>query len=326
MTNPPPRIGITLGDVNGIGPEVMLKSLSNPEVWDACQPLVIGPEPLLHQLRDRYAPGLPLPPVLSGDFSSVNFSPGIPNAPDAGRLSGEMIEHGVGCVQRGAIDAIVTMPISKVGLNAGGYPFPGHTEMLAALTAGTPLMILATTGLRVALATIHEPLSRVPGLLTSERIIHHATIFAQSLQNDFGIQSPRIALLGLNPHAGEEGTIGIEEAVVIIPALATIQSLGIAASGPFPADGFFARYRPGDYDGVLAMYHDQGLIPLKMMAHGGGVNITAGLPIVRTSPDHGTAYSIAGTNQADERSSIEAITTAAAIVGTRRGRSGNGLA
>lgn len=320
-----PRIGITLGDVNGIGPEVMLKSLRKTEVWDVCQPLIIGPEILVQQLRDLFAPQLQLPPILSGNFTSVAHFPGRPNAADAGKLSGEMIEHGVGWIQQGLIDAIVTMPISKVGLNAGGYPFPGHTEMLAERAGGTPLMILATEGLRVALATIHQPISRVPGLLTPERITHHATIFSESLRGDFGIANPRVALLGLNPHAGEEGTIGTEELEVIIPAVATLQASGIAVNGPFPADGFFARYRPGDYDGVLAMYHDQGLIPLKMMARGGGVNITAGLPIVRTSPDHGTAYPIAGTNQADERSSTEAIVAAAAIVRARRGRSGGAV-
>ncbi|MBX7217908.1 MAG: 4-hydroxythreonine-4-phosphate dehydrogenase PdxA [Candidatus Kapabacteria bacterium] len=313
-----PRIGITLGDVNGIGPEVMLKALQRAEVWDACQPWIIGPEKLAEQLRDFYTPGLRLPPVLAGgNFTPVELSIGRANAADAGKLSGEMIEHGVGCIQQGVIDAIVTMPISKAGLNAGGYPFPGHTEMLAALTSGTPLMILATEGLRVALATIHTPIANVPRLLTGERIIRHATLFSESLKNDFSIASPRIALLGLNPHAGEMGAIGSEEMETIIPALAQLQAAGMDASGPFPADGFFARYRPNDYDGVLAMYHDQGLIPLKMMARGGGVNITAGLPIVRTSPDHGTAYSLAGKNRANEQSSTEALLLAAAIVRAR---------
>lgn len=315
-----PRIGITLGDVNGIGPEVMLKALRQPTVWDACQPCIIGPEKLIKTLRDVHTPELRLPNILSHNFTDVNFSPGSPNATDAGKLSGEMIEHGVRCVQQGLIDAVVTMPISKVGLNNGGYPFPGHTEMLAELTGGTPLMILATEGLRVALVTIHEPISHVPGLLTSERIIRCATIFSESLRNDFGVVSPHIALLGLNPHAGEEGTIGSEEQRMIMPALTELRVSGIAVNGPFPADGFFARYRPHDYDGVIAMYHDQGLIPLKMMARGGGVNITAGLPIVRTSPDHGTAYAIAGKNYAEEKSTIEALFIASQIVVSRKGR------
>ena len=329
------RIAITIGDANGIGPEVLLRALASPRVAEICSPIIVGNARLLadyaamlRTVASGFTPhievdgtrlrcnGVAYPVVeipTSAELAVGHWTP------ESGRLAGDAITRAVAMTNAGDADAIVTMPISKAGLNAGGYAYPGHTEMLATLTGGTPLMILATRGMRVALATIHVPLARVAGLLTTELIEHRARQLADALGRDFGIPTPRIAVLGANPHTGEEGTIGTEERDAIIPAILRLRSAGIDANGPFPADGFFARFDPARQDGILAMYHDQGLIPLKMYARGGGVNITAGLPIVRTSPDHGTAYDIAGRAMANADSTIEAIETAVMIARNRAG-------
>lgn len=247
---------------------------------------------------------------------------------DAGAMAHEALEIAAREVLAGRADAVVTMPVSKHALQQVGFAFPGQTEFFAA-RAGVPapLMILATAtptpdkpdhALRVGLATIHVPLAAVPAMIRPERVVERVQALHHALRQDFACTTPRIAVLGLNPHAGEDGTIGTEERDSIIPAVRTAQSLGLQAEGPFPADGFFAHGAYRDYDGVLAMYHDQGLIPLKVIAGGAGVNITAGLPIVRTSPDHGTAYGIAGHGVADAASVVEAVQMAMQIVHNRR--------
>jgi 4-hydroxythreonine-4-phosphate dehydrogenase len=236
----------------------------------------------------------------------------------AGRLAGDAIIHAAEMTMGGDADAIVTMPISKRGLNAGGHDFPGHTEMLASIAGGEPLMMLMTRGLRVAIVTIHAPLRDVPDMITWPRIELCARQLVSSLQRDFGVERPAIAVLGLNPHAGETGLIGREEVEIIAPTLQALCAEGMNLEGPLPADGFFARFTPGEYDAVLAMYHDQGLIPLKLFARGAGVNYTAGLPIVRTSPDHGTAFTIAGSGTASERSVVEAVEIAVEVVANRK--------
>jgi 4-hydroxythreonine-4-phosphate dehydrogenase len=211
------------------------------------------------------------------------------------------------------------MPVAKSSLYLAGWKYPGHTEMLADYCQSQEhLMILMTDRVRVALATIHIPLSRINQILSSELIISKTITLHECLKTDFGIDSPAIAVLGLNPHAGEDGALGEEENKIILPAIKKLNVSGIRAEGPFPADGFFAHGAYRNYDAILAMYHDQGLIPLKMLAAGGGVNFTAGLPIVRTSPDHGTAYSIAGKNEANSQSSYDAIISAIEIVKRRK--------
>lgn len=327
-SNPLPRLALTLGDPNGIGPEILLRALAHDEVWSACLPVVIGRADILQ--NTARALGLQCEidgaRLVVGERSAelieinaaVEHRPGRPDALDAGLLAGRAIERAARMAVAGKVDGVVTMPISKLGLNAAGFHYPGHTEMLSAIAGGTPLMILACSTMRVGLVTIHVPLADVPRLITRESVVSTVRTFNESLRRDWGLASPRVAVLGLNPHAGESGTIGKEEVEVIAPAVEEVRGTGIDASGPWPADGFFARYNPTDWDGVVAMYHDQGLIPLKMAARDGGVNITAGLSIVRTSPDHGTAYNIAGRGVASERSSVEAILLAAEIAVRRR--------
>ncbi len=335
MKTPLPRLLFTVGDMNGIGPEVLVKalrrtasSLHSSNVSDTFNPVIIGNSRLLREYVSQLSWNdvsvseteitiagrkIPLIPIDSDATLELGT-----NNPRIGKLAGDAIARGVELLLSGEGHGLVTMPISKHALNQGGYNWPGHTEMIAHLSGGAPpLMILLTEGLRVALATIHVPLSAVPTRITPEHLKERFRTFQQTLKIDFGVAHPRIAVLGLNPHAGEEGNIGTEEITHIQPAIADLRAEGCNAEGPFPADGFFARYKAHDYDGVLAMYHDQGLIPLKMFAHGGGVNVTAGLPIVRTSPDHGTAFPIAGQGIADETSVVEAIQCAMQIAQNR---------
>jgi 4-hydroxythreonine-4-phosphate dehydrogenase len=322
------RLAFTIGDANGIGIEVMVKAMARPELRDRCEPMIVGNRRLLRE----YLQALPLSGAdVTGDMlvvdrreipivevpSDASLSLGHVDA-GAGKLAGDAIRRGVELTLSGQADALVTMPISKSALHAGGYDFPGHTEMIAWLTGGTPMMVLMTEGLRVALATIHVPLRAVPDMIDAALIEARVHQVDAMLRNDFAAATPKIAVLGLNPHAGEDGEIGREEIEIITPALERLRASGTDAQGPFPADGFFARFEPGRYDAVLAMYHDQGLIPLKFYARGGGVNYTANLPIVRTSPDHGTAFAIAGRGIADESSVIEAARVAMEVVGNRR--------
>lgn len=332
MSDALPRILITIGDVNGIGPELLFKTLRRSNLTERCSLEVIGNARLLAEWSERLRlndvhveesairVGAAEAPLHSIE-SDASLAPGTID-PQAGMLAGDAISWGVERLVSGRADGLLTLPISKKALNLGGYDWPGHTEMIAHLSGGgNPMMILLTEGMRVALATIHIPLRAVPDALSSDLIAERLAVLHNCLITDFGISSPRIAVLGLNPHAGENGSIGDEEETMIEPILAALQEEGLDISGPFPADAFFARYSPGDYDGILAMYHDQGLIPLKMFARGAGVNMTAGLSIVRTSPDHGTAFDIAGEGIADERSTIEALQCAVGIVLNRRNAS-----
>jgi len=231
---------------------------------------------------------------------------------DAGRVAGRAIMSAVRLAMEGAAQAIVTAPVSKKGLHRAGYRYPGQTEFVQHLSGSTRVaMVLASGTMRVGLATIHVPLRRVARILTPELLEVRIRTIHEALITDWRIRAPKIAVLGLNPHAGEGGEIGTEENLVITPVVRRLQKSGLNIAGPFPADAFFARYRKGSYDAIIAMYHDQGLIPLKMSSVGSGVNVSVGLPIVRTSPDHGTAYDIAGKGCADPGSMIEAILLAA---------------
>jgi 4-hydroxythreonine-4-phosphate dehydrogenase len=215
--------------------------------------------------------------------------------------------------------AMVTAPVSKEGLAMAGYGFPGQTEMVALLSGSQRVaMMLLSPKMRIGLVTIHAPISSLRDLITREKVQEKVSIIYESLQKDFRILKPRIAVLALNPHAGENGLLGLEEQEIILPSLSSLRDAGMTIEGPFPADGFFGMHSYRSYDAIVAMYHDQGLIPLKMIGFDAGVNFSAGLPIVRTSPDHGTAFSIAGKNKASSKSMVEAIVTAVRISQNRQ--------
>lgn len=307
------KIAITIGDPAGIGPEVALKAVMNETVLEICSPLLIGDRIVLEQAVSHLNIDIDLGRydiVGTGAVTSADF-PRCSASDIGGDAAVSYIKKAVELAQLRIVDAVVTAPITKEALKIAGYPWPGHTELLAELT-GTDryAMMLCGGPLRVILVTIHTALKNVPGLITQARVldtIHLAQIACTML----GIAEPRIAVAGLNPHAGEAGLFGNEEDEAILPAVEEAQRLGLPVEGPFPPDTLFHKVYNGEYDIVVCMYHDQGLIPLKMIAFDSGVNVTVGLPIVRTSPDHGTAYNIAWKGIANPSSMIEAIKLAA---------------
>jgi 4-hydroxythreonine-4-phosphate dehydrogenase len=288
-----PRIGITVGDPAGIGPEIAVKVAADPRVLEVCEPRLYGP----HTAAELAA-----------------FTAGRLSA-EAGRSAYDAIVTAVGDARQGTIDAIATAPINKEAFALAGLPWKGHTDLLAHLT-GTPrvAMMFYAEELRVVLATIHVPLADVPGLLTRDLVDFIIDLTAREMPR-FGYARPRLALAGLNPHAGEHGVIGSEEETVLGPAVEAAKGRGIDITGPWPGDTVFGRAARGEFDGVIACYHDQGLIPVKLLAFGRAVNVTLGLPIVRTSVDHGTAFDIAGKGTADPSSLVEAIRLAARLAG-----------
>lgn len=328
-----PTIAITIGDFNGIGPEVVLKSISAATIKNSIYPVLIGSFDILQyyakslkikidlvsvgNLSDKTKIGTI--PVLTIHNATVKNLQIGKTSPDAGVCAGMAIERAIKLCLDKEVDAMVTAPVSKESLHSAGFNFPGQTEMLAMLTRSERVtMMLISKTMRVALATVHVPLKKVSENLFVDRILEKLDTVNSSLKNDLGIEKPSIAVLGLNPHAGEHGAIGSEEKEVITPAITKAQGKGINASGPFPADGFFASRSYKNYDAILAMYHDQGLIPLKMSGFDEGVNYSAGLKIIRTSPDHGTAFDIAGKNIANPGSMISAIQLATSIIERRK--------
>lgn len=320
----------TIGDCNGIGLEVFFKALKE-EPLSSSQDISITLCGNSRTIVD-YAAQLGVEVCRSNSTLTVGSTPisilecetysevifGAATI-SAAQLAVESLEMAIRLTISGEFDALVTLPISKVALKQIGWNFPGQTEMLAARChSPNPMMILCSDTIRVALATIHTPLQNVPQNITQDHIRERIAALNNSLKLDYSFASPSIAVLGLNPHAGEQGEIGIEEIESINPAIQASIHNGINANGAFPADGFFAHGEYKSYDGILAMYHDQGLIPLKLLATDGGVNFTAGLPIVRTSPDHGTAYGIAGKGIADAKSTLSAILLANRIANNRR--------
>ena len=330
----PAPLALSLGDPAGTGPEITVRA------WRALRDtgpvfMVIGDREALES-----APGgaVPVKSVTRPEDAALIFSRALPvldiplttlvvaGQPDPANAAAVIrwIETGVGLALSGAVSGLVTAPIAKAPLYAAGFGFPGHTEFLAELTAAGrhdgargPVMMLTAADLRVALVTIHEPLARVSALLTIEKIVNAGLVTAQALRRDFGIAVPRLAVAGLNPHAGESGSLGREEIEVIAPAVRALRELGVEAAGPSPADSLFHPEARARYDAVLCMYHDQALIPVKMLDFWGGVNVTLGLPIVRTSPDHGTGFDIAGRGVARPDSLIAAIRLAAEIAARR---------
>lgn len=287
-----PTLAITLGDPRGIGAEIVRKALADPRVAGACRWVVVGPS------------GLECPAdVVIGEWHARQSDA------NAGRLAGKAITRGVALCQAHEADALVTAPLDKRALLAGGYDYPGHTEMLAALTGRDVAMMLASDRLRVVLATTHVPLSEVPALLTAALVARVARVTRDGLRRAFGIAEPRIALCGLNPHLGDGGRFGREDDLVLAPAARDSGLLG-----PFPADTVFVRAMRGEFDAVIAPYHDVGMTAIKVASFGSAVNVTLGLPFPRTSPDHGTALDIAGQGKADPSSMIAAILLAARLV------------
>jgi 4-hydroxythreonine-4-phosphate dehydrogenase len=294
---PSPKIAITVGDPAGIGPEIALKAAQDTRVRAVCDPILYGP-------------------TTEADLRP--FPRGIV-APAAGRAAYDAIVRAVADTQAGRVAAIATGPISKEAFARAGLPWKGHTELLAHLTGASRVaMMFYSDALRVILATVHVPLSEVPRMLTRERLEAIINLAARELPN-FGYQSPRLAVAGLNPHAGEHGLMGREDDEIVAPAVRACRKLGLVVAGPLPGDSVFVRAMNGEFDAVIACYHDQGLIPVKVVAFGRSVNVTLGLPIIRTSVDHGTAFDIAGKGVADPSSLIEAVMLAARLAKVRGG-------
>lgn len=325
-----PIIAISMGDPNGVGPEVTIKSLKSSDLSRSI-PVWIGYKNVFEYYSKKYEIDLSIRSFSEGkepepghvyllDLSDGDFPlvPGIISG-DAGKASMKAVQKGIELCLNGSADALVTAPISKEAINKAGYHVPGHTEFLAEKTkTNEVVMVLAGENLRVALATIHIPLKDVAGSIQIRKLQSHLRILHQSLSKDFGISKPKIGVLGLNPHAGDGGVIGNEEIDLITPALEELSEDKILIDGPFAADGYFGSQLYKVYDATFAMYHDQGLIPFKALTFGKGVNFTAGLPIIRTSPDHGTAFNIAGKNLADERSFIAAYEMAVNMAHNRK--------
>jgi 4-hydroxythreonine-4-phosphate dehydrogenase len=294
-----PRIAITLGDPRGIGPEVTAGALADPEIADAADFVLVGPDALLR-------PG-------AGDVSAGAWR-AEDGAAAAGRIAGEAIRMAVQMALAGEVDGIVTAPIEKHAFRAGGWHYPGHTEMLGELTGAADVVMMMAAErtalggpLRVVLATTHLALRDVPAALSPDLLVRQARLTADGLRRLWGIASPRIALCAVNPHASDGGLFGDEEARIVEPALRALAEAGVDARGPIPADTVFTRAVRGEFDAVVAPYHDVGMAAFKTAAFGAGVNVTLGLPFPRTSPDHGTALDIAGTGRADPSSMKEAI-------------------
>ncbi len=327
-----PVIGITIGDVNGIGPEVIIKALQDNRVMDHITPVVFGSTKVLSfyrkmfNIEDFHYSQLKSPGEISHKkINVVNCWPEMVEikpgkvTPEAGRCAFLALKEAIQYLKEDKIDALVTGPINKKNIQNEDFSFIGHTDYIThELGSKDSLMLMVTEKLRIGVVTAHIPLKEVSDQLTKDTITNKLNIFIKTLKKDFGIIKPKLALLSLNPHAGEDGLLGREEIEVIEPVVKEFREKGHLVYGPFPADGFFGSLDYQKYDGILAMYHDQGLIPFKMLGFESGVNFTAGIPKVRTSPDHGTAYSIAGKDVANPQSMREAIYLASDTVKTRK--------
>ena len=318
------RVGITHGDINGIGYEVILKAFADPTMLELCTPIVYGSPKVAtyHRkamdIQANFSIINEANEALDGKLSILNCVDDelkvelTAATPDAGKAALDALERALQDYREGLIDVLVTAPINKHTIQSDAFHFPGHTEYIEERVGDRrkALMILLKDDFRVALVTGHIPVKDIATTITKELIMEKLSIFHRSLKQDFGIDCPRIAVFSLNPHAGDNGVIGTEESEVIIPAMQEMIAKGIQCFGPYPADGFMGSGNFTHFDGILAMYHDQGLAPFKALAMDEGVNFTAGLPIVRTSPAHGTAYDIAGQGIASESSFRQAIYTA----------------
>ncbi len=315
------KIGITQGDVNGIGYEVILKTFEDPTILELCTPIVYGsPKVMTYhrkalELETSFSIINSASEAVHGRLNVVNccndevkVELGKPSQ-ESGKAAFDALERAMEEYKNGLYDVLVTAPIHKQMIQSDSFTFPGHTEYIEQSVGdgAKALMILANETLRVALVTGHVPVAKLSSLLTQELIQEKLALFNTSLKQDFGIGAPRIAVLALNPHAGDGGVIGTEEETIITPAIKAMREEGVICFGPYPADGFMGSGAYSHFDGVLAMYHDQGLTPFKVLAMDNGVNFTAGLPLVRTSPDHGTAFDIAGKGEASADSFRQAL-------------------
>jgi 4-hydroxythreonine-4-phosphate dehydrogenase len=326
------KIGISIGDVNGIGLEVILKTLIEPAILNYCTPIVYGHTKVTSFHRKALRLGElsfnVIPDAGSANPKRVNlincWEEDVKielgqSTPTGGKYALLSLEKATEDLTSGVIDALVTAPINKHNIQSETFNFPGHTEYLQEKSGSSDvLMFLVSENLRVGVVTGHIPVSAVATQITAEKIIRKLTLMNESLKKDFWIEKPKIAVLGLNPHAGDNGLLGKEEQEIIAPAIQAAFDKGVICFGPYAADGFFGNGTYKQFDAVLGMYHDQGLIPFKTIAFGSGVNFTAGLKFVRTSPDHGTGYDIAGKNVADPSSFTEALFAAIHIVKSRR--------
>ncbi len=316
-----PVIGITTGDLNGIGTEVIIKTFSDNRILELCTPVIFSSNKVINFYR-KLSPEVTINFNSTKDLTKLNakqvnvfncWEDEVPLQPgvltDAGgKYAIRSLMVATQCLKDGQLDAIVTAPIHKSNTNLPDFPYTGHTPFFKdKFGAKDALMILYSNSLRVALATEHIPVSKIASSITKELLLGKISILRESLIKDFGIDKPRIAILGLNPHAGDEGQIGSEEQTIIRPLIETFKQKDAIVFGPYSADAFFANSSYTQFDAVLAMYHDQGLVGFKALAKGEGVNYTAGLPIIRTSPDHGTAFDIAGKDIADPSSFREAV-------------------
>ncbi len=329
-----PKIGITMGDPTGIGPEIIIKLLSSKEVFQTCLPVVFGDSEILKETIKRlgmdtcveiiedipeeriHSQKVFLIPVSKLKVDSIQF--GKPTK-ECGKAMVGYIEKAVQWVQRGRLDAITTCPINKRAINEAGYPFPGHTEFLAHLSGVSRVaMMFVGSKWKVVLVTTHLPLKEVSKRIKSNLILNIIQITEEGLRKYFGLSQPNIAVLGLNPHCGEEGLLGDEEEKEILPAIIEAKSMGIKVEGPFPADSFFNLSGQSFFDAIISMYHDQGLIPVKMVDFREAVNFTLGRPFNRTSGGHGTAYEIAGKGVADHTNLLRAVVLASNLSKTKR--------
>lgn len=326
------RIGISIGDFNGIGPELVIQGLTEPRLKEMCTPIVYGSSKVLNVYRkllsvDKFSYNVIQQPnqaqpkkvsVIECITNAENVEPGKASA-EAGKGAFEALRAAVNDLKAGEIDALVTLPIDKSSIQSPEFQFPGHTEYLAQqFGLDTSLMFMIHDRIRVAVVTGHIPLEKVAKAITVETILKKLRIMNMSLKTDFNVEKPKIAVLGLNPHAGDNGLLGREDKEKIQKAVEDAQRERIFAMGPYSADGFFGMGTFKKFDAILAMYHDQGLIPFKLMAGFEGVNFTAGLPVVRTSPDHGVAYNLAGKGEADPASFVHAMYKAMDIYRERR--------
>jgi 4-hydroxythreonine-4-phosphate dehydrogenase len=326
-----PVIGITIGDINGVGPEVIIKSLQNQRIFNHITPVIYGSTKTLSyykkaleieefnyvQVREAGNFHSKKANVINCWEDTLEIQAGS-STKEAGNAALCAIQQATKDLKNGIIDAVVTAPINKQNIQSEAFQFAGHTEYFTKeLEAKDSLMLLCSEDLRVAVVTGHIPLKDVSAAITKERVESKLKILLKSLKKDFGITKPKVAILGLNPHAGEEGLLGTEDQKILTPLIEEQRNKGHLCYGPFPSDGFFGKGTYRKYDAVLAMYHDQGLIPFKTIAFESGVNYTAGLSAIRTSPDHGTAYDIAGKNKASAQSIRQAIYLAVDIFKSR---------
>ena len=328
----PIKIGITIGDINGVGPEVIIKTLRNPKIADYCIPIIYGAGKIISYYKNIvkaeefvYHPARSNEKLTPGKVYCINsWQENVTVttgklSETGGKYALVALDHAIQDIQSGWLDGLVTAPIHKQAMQMAGFAYSGHTDYLAdRLHANDHMMMMIGESMRVGLVTTHIAFSEVPSRITSQKIKASIHTLNSSLQKDFGKDKPVIAVLGLNPHASDGGVMGNEEEKVIIPAINELKNQGFLVYGPFAADGFFGAGQYKKFDGILAMYHDQGLIPFKALEFKTGVNFTAGLPIVRTSPDHGTAFDIAGKSEADESSFRAALFGAIDIARQRK--------